>query len=79
MITISDSTIDIPIASSSNRADVMSKNSGVILLRVPFSGMTLTLVLKVYIGTSMMLPDNVVMMYYKVSEWSKPVVTSISA
>ena len=78
MITISDSTIDIPTASSSNRADVMSKNSGVILLRVPFSGMTLTLVLKVYIGTSMMLPGNVVMMYYKVSEWSKPVGTSIS-
>ena len=78
MMTISDSTIDIPTASSSNRADVMSKNSGVILLRVPFSGMTLTLVLKVYIGTSMMLPGNVVMMYYKVSEWSKPVGTSIS-
>ena len=78
MITISDSTIDIPTASSSNRADVMSKNSGVILLRVPFSGMTLTLVLKVYIGTSMMLPVSAIMMYYKVSEWSKPVGTSIS-
>ena len=77
MITISDSIIDILMASSSGRVDIMSKNS-VILLKVPYSGMISTLPLKLAIGVSMMLSGSVILMYYKVSESSKSVGTSIS-
>ena len=70
MITISDSIIVTPMASSSGRVDIMSKIS-VILLKVPFFGMISTLPLEVYIGTLMVLSGNVIRMYYKVYEPSK--------
>ena len=70
MITISDSSIDVPMASSSGRVDIIPKNS-VILSKVPFFGMVSTLPLELWIGTSMMLSGIVISMCYKVSEQSK--------
>ena len=69
MRTISDSTIDTPTVSSCGRDDIMSKNS-VILLKVPFIGMVSTLQLELAIGTSMVLSDIVIIVYYKVFERS---------
>ena len=77
MRTISDSIIDTLIANSSGKVDIMSKNS-VILLKVPFFGMVSTLQLELAIGTSMVLSDIVIIVYHKVSEWSKSVGTFIS-
>ena len=70
MITISDSIIDVPMASSSRRVDIMPKNMR-IALRVPFFGMVSTLPLELWIGTSMMLSEIVIIVYYTVSESSK--------
>ena len=76
-ITISDSIIDTSMPSSSGRVDTIPKNS-------TFNGITLffdmisTFPLELAVGVSMMLSDIVIIVYYKVSEWSKPVGTSIS-
>ena len=77
MIIILDSTIDVPIASSSGRDNIMPENKE-ILSKVPFFSMVSTLLLEVAIGTSMVLSDIATLVYYKVSEQSKSVVTSIS-
>ena len=78
-MTISDSTIDVPMASSSGRDNIMPENKE-ILSKVPFSSIVIvsTLLLEVAIGTSMVLSDIATLVYYKVSEQSKSVVTSIS-
>ena len=76
MGTIPDSTIDTLTVSSCGRDDVMSKNI-VILLKVPFFGMVTTLQLEVAIGTSMILSEIVMLVYYKVSKPSKSVETCI--
>ena len=75
-MTISDSTIDVPMANSNGRVDIMLKNvtfDGIVL----FFGMISTLPLELLIGTSMMLSEIVMLVYYKVSEPSKPVGTCI--
>ena len=69
MGTISDTTIDTPTVSLCERDDIMSKKS-VILSKVPFFGMMSTLQLELDIGTSMVLSDIVMLVYYKVSKWS---------
>ena len=72
MITISDGTIDVPMASSSGRVDTMLKNYTFDVIAL-FFGMILSLPLEVAIGTSMLLSEIVIIVYYKVSETSKPV------
>ena len=69
MRTISDSIIDTLTVSSCGRDDIMSENS-VILLKVSFFGMVSIFQLELAIGTSMVLSDLVIIVYYKVSEWS---------
>ena len=76
MITISDSIIDVPIHGSSGRVDIMPKNGTFSRIVLVF-GMISTLPLELAIGTSMMLSEIVIMMYYKVSEPSKSVGTCI--
>ena len=71
-ITFSDSTIDVTVNSSSDRVDIIPKNS-VILSKVVLFGMISTLPLELAIGTSMVLSDIVIIWYYKVSEISKSV------
>ena len=76
-MTISDSTIDVTINSSNERVDIMLKNAtfdGIAL----FSGMISTLPLELLIGTSMVLSEIVILVYYKVSELPKSVGTCIS-
>ena len=72
MITISDGTIDVPMASSSGRDNTMLKNCTFDVIAL-FSGVILSLTLEVAIGTSMMLSDIVMIGYYKISETSKSV------
>ena len=69
MGTISDCIIDTPTVSSCGRDDIMSKNE-VILSKEAYFGMVSTLQLVVAIGKSMVLSDIVILVYYKVSEWS---------
>ena len=71
-ITISDGTIDVPMASSSGRVDTMLKNYTFDVISL-FLGMILSLPLELAIGTSMMLSGIVIIWYYKVSETSKSV------
>ena len=75
-ITFLDSTIDVPMASSSGRVDIIPKNS-VLLPKVVLFGMISTLPLELAIGTSMVLSEIVILVYYKVSEPSKSVGTCI--
>ena len=72
MLTISDSIIDIPMASSNGRVDTMLKNYTFDVIAL-FFGMILSPPLELGIGTSMMLSDIVIIGYYKVSETSKSV------
>ena len=67
MITISDSTIDVPIHSSRGRVDTMPKKR-YFYKNWPVFGMISTLPLELWIGTSMMLFDMLTLVYYKVSE-----------
>ena len=76
MITISDSIIDVPIASSNGRVDIMPKNR-TIPSKVTFFSMISTLPLELLIGTSMVLSEIVMLVYYKVSEPSKSIGTFI--
>ena len=76
MITISDSIIDVPMASSSERVDIMPKNRAITSI-VAFFSIVSTLPPELGIGTSMMLSDIVIIVYYKVFERSKSVGTSI--
>ena len=69
-VSISNSIIDTPTASSSGRVDIIPKNRP-ILVKVPFFGMVSTLPLELWIGTSMVLSGIVISMCYKVSEQSK--------
>ena len=76
MITLPDSIIDVPIYTSSGRVDIIPKNgtfNGITLI----SDMISTFPLELAIGVSMMLSDIVIIVYYKVSEWSKSVGTCI--
>ena len=76
MITISDITIDIPIHSSNGRVDIMPNNAtfdGI----AQFFGMISTLPLVLTNGTSMVLSEMVILVYYKVSRPSKSVGTCI--
>ena len=72
MITISDSSIDVPMATSSGRDNIMPKNRA-ITSKVYFFSMVSTLPLELAIATSMMLSGIVIIWYYKVSETSKSV------
>ena len=60
------------MASSSGRVDIIPKNS-VLLPKVVLFGMISTLPLELAIGTSMVLSEIVMLVYYKVSEPSKSV------
>ena len=64
------------MASSSGRVDIIPKNS-VLLPKIVLFGMISTLPLELAIGTSMVLSEIVIRMYYKVSEQSKSVGTCI--
>ena len=64
------------MASSSGRVDIIPKNS-VLLPKVVLFGMISTLPLELAIGTSMVLSEIVMLVYYKVSEPSKSVGTCI--
>ena len=76
-ITISDSIIDVPMATSSERDDIMPENRP-ILLKVPFFGMVSTLQIELAFRISMMLSDIVMLVYFNVSELSKSVGTTFS-
>ena len=76
-ITISDSTIDVPIDNSNGRVDIMQENAP-LGRNVLFWGMISSLPLVVWIGTTMMLSEIIILAYYKVSEPSKSVGTCIS-
>ena len=76
MITISNSIIDVPVHGSSGRVDIIPKNAAFDGI-APFSDMISTLPLELTNGTSMMLSEMVILVYYKVSEPSKSVVTCI--
>ena len=64
------------MASSSGRVDIIPKNS-VLLPKVVLFGMISTVPLELAIGTSMVLSEIVMLVYYKVSEPSKSVETCI--
>ena len=64
------------MASSSGRVDIIPQNS-VLLPKVVLCGMIWTLPLELAIGTSMVLSEIVMLVYYKVSEPSKSVGTCI--
>ena len=64
------------MASSSGRVDIIPKNS-VLLPKVVLFGMISTLPLELAIGTSMVLSEIVMLVYYKVSKPSKSVGTCI--
>ena len=72
VMTISSSTIDNSIASSSERVDIIPKNGSFYRITL-FFDMISTLSLELAIGMSMVLSNIVIMMYYKVSEQSKSV------
>ena len=76
MITIADSIIDVPIYTSSERVDIIPKNGTFNRIPLIFD-MISTLSLELVIGVSMMPSDIVIIVYYKVSEWSKSVGTCI--
>ena len=78
MITISDSIIDVPIYTSSERVDIIPKNGTLNRITLVLDIIS-TLSLELAIGVSMMLSGSVIMMYYKISEWSKSVGTCISS
>ena len=69
MGTVSDSTIDTPTVSSCERDDIISNNS-VSLSKEALFDMVSTLQVEVAFGTSMVLSDIVMLVYYKVSEQS---------
>ena len=76
MITIPDSIIDVPIYTSSGKVDIIPKSctfNGITL----FFDMISTFPLELVAGVSIMLSDIVIIVYYKVSEWSKSVGTYI--
>ena len=77
MVAIADSIIDVSTYISSERVDIIPKN-GTFNTITPFFDIISTLPLEVAIGVSMMLSDIVIIVYYKVSEWSKTVGTCIS-
>ena len=76
MITLPDSIIDVPIYTSSGRVDIIPKNGTSNRITLVF-GMISTLPLELAVEVSMMLPDIVIIVYCKVSEWSKSVGTCI--
>ena len=76
IITLPDSIIDTPMASSSGRVDIIPKNGTFNRIILVFD-MISTLPLELAIGVSMMLSDIVIIVYCKVSEWSKSVGTCI--
>ena len=67
MITISDSTIDVPMASLSWRVDTMPKNDTFDRITSVFDIIS-SLPHELTVGVSMMLSDIVPIMYYKVFE-----------
>ena len=73
MMTISDGTVDVPMASSSGRVDAMLKNYTFDVISL-FLGMILSLPLELAIGTSMMLSDIVIIggiiRYLKHQNWA---------
>ena len=72
MMTISDSIIDIPIASSNGRDNIMLKNR-TITPKVYFFSMVSTLPLELAFEASMVPSDIVIRWYYKISKQSKSV------
>ena len=74
---ISDSIIDVPINGYNDKDDIMPINRA-IPSKVAFSGMISSLPLEVWIGTTMMLSEIVILAHYNVSEPSKSVGTCIS-
>ena len=75
-MTLTDSIIDVPIYTSSGKVDIIPKNGTFNRITLVFD-MISTLPLELAIGVSMMLSDIVIIVYGKVSEWSKSVVTCI--
>ena len=67
---ISASTVDVQVDGSNDKDNIMPKNS-VLLPKVVLFGMIRTLPLELAIGTSMVLSEIVMLVYYKVSEPSK--------
>ena len=59
---ISDSAIDVPTDDSYDKDDIMPKNRA-IPSKVAFFGMTPSLPLEIWIGTSMMLSGIVIIAY----------------
>ena len=76
MITIADSIIDVPIYTSSERVDIIPKNGTFNRITLVFD-MISTLPLEVAVGVAMMLSDIVIIVYLKVSKWSKSLGTCI--
>ena len=77
-MTLTDSIIDVPIYTSSGRVDIIPKNGTFNRIILVFDMISIsTLPLELAIGVSMMLSDIVIIVYYKVSEWSKSVGTCI--
>ena len=76
MVTIPDSIIVVPVYISSERVDIIPKNGTFNRITLFFDTIS-TLPLEPAIGVSMMLSDTVIIVYYKVSEWSKSVGTCI--
>ena len=64
------------MASSSDRVDIIPKNKGITSKVVCF-GIISTLTLELAIGTSMVISENIMLVYYKVFEPSKSVGTCI--
>ena len=72
MITIPDSIIVVPVYISSERVDIIPKN-GTFNRIALFFDIISTLPLELAAGVLMMLSDIVIIVYCKVSEWSKSV------
>ena len=73
MITLSDSIIDVAIYTSSRRVDIIPKNGTFNRITLVFD-MISTLSLELAIGVSMiMLSGNIIIVYYKVFEWSNSI------
>ena len=75
---ISDSTVDVQVDGSNDKDNIMPKNRA-IPSKAAFFDMISSLPLEVWIGTSMMLSEIVILAYYEVSESSKSVGTCISS
>ena len=75
-MTLTDSIIDVSIYTSSGRVDIIPKNSTFNRITLVFD-MISTLSLELAVEVSMMLSDIVIIVYHKVSEWSKSVGTCI--